>query len=254
MTLPGARLVLLAQRVIDRRTMMRLVEPAIADLRHEYQDASHQPGQWPRRRALVRGYVSLMRIAPAVAFGCLQRGASGFAREDDGLLGQLLLITGVAAAVLTALLALPASRFHIGHAPLLLALVVPQALAVGLPLGWLVGTLVALRERPMLRSRVAAARLAVVTLVVCVCTLLTTGWLVPAANQRFRVVVATTLASRDGRPVPVNLAPGANEMTFAELSRRIALWAATPEHAAEVNRLRWTITSASRWPPRRSRC
>lgn len=235
MTQPGARILAITRRVVDRGTLNRLIEPAVADLQHDYQVAS---GSWPRRKALARGYLSLIRLSPAVALRCVGRTASGFTRDDDGLLGRLLVVTLPAVACITASLTLPVDRGGITNTPLLLALVIPQALALALPLGLLVGALIALRGRPV-RNRVAKVRLAIVALVVALCTLVTTAWLVPGANQRFREVVASALALRDGRAVPVEIAPGPNELTFTELSHRIKLWRASPENSGQVNYLRF---------------
>ena len=104
---PGARILPLARRLTDRRTMDRLIAPAVADLQHEYREAARQPGAWPRRRALARGYLSLLRLAIPVGFGCARRFSTGFLVEDDHVAGRLLAFMLAAVAVVTATLVLP---------------------------------------------------------------------------------------------------------------------------------------------------
>ena len=247
MRTPGARVLLLAQRILDRRTTTRLIAPAVADLQHEHRESARQPGPWPRRRALARGYQSLARLAGPVAWSCIRRFATGFVTEDDHVIGRLVAFTLVAVALLTATLIAPpllqmhqrwlTSSLFLQVAPLL----VPQALGLALPLGLLAGALLALRGRAVLRSRVALVRLAAIAVSVGLLTLAATAWLVPTGNQRFRQVIANALAERDGRPrPPVALTPGPNEMPFAELDRQIGALRHVPGSETELNRMRFS--------------
>jgi len=247
MRTPGARVLLLAQRILDRRTTTRLIAPAVADLQHEHRESARQPGPWPRRRALARGYQSLARLAGPVAWSCIRRFATGFVTEDDHVIGRLVAFTLAAVALLTATLIAPpllqmhqrwlTSSLFLQVAPLL----VPQALGLALPLGLLAGALLALRGRAVLRSRVALVRLAAIAVSVGLLTLAATAWLVPTGNQRFRQVIANALAERDGRPrPPVALTHGTNEMPFAELDRQIGALRHVPGSETELNRMRFS--------------
>ena len=246
MRTPGARVLLLAQRILDRRTTTRLIAPAVADLQHEHRESARQPGPWPRRRALARGYQSLARLAGPVAWSCIRRFATGFVTEDDHVIGRLVAFTLAAVALLTATLIAPpllqmhqrwlTSSLFLQVAPLL----VPQALGLALPLGLLAAALLALRGRAVLRSRVALVRLAAIAVSVGLLTLAATAWLVPTGNQRFRQVIANALAERDGRPRPVALTPGPNEMPFAELDRQIGALRHVPGSETELNRMRFS--------------
>jgi lipopolysaccharide export LptBFGC system permease protein LptF len=246
MTRPGFCLLALARRVVDPRTMTRLIEPTVADLQHEYLEAARQRSPWPRRRALARGYASVARLAGPLAWSCIRRFSTGFVTEDDHVIGRLVAFTLAAVAILTGMLVAPpllenhqqwlTSRMFLRVAPLLL----PQALGLALPLGLLAGTLMALRGRTGVRSRISLVRLAAIALSVGLLTLVATAWLVPAGNQRFRQVIANTLAERDGRARPVALMPGPNEMPLAELDRQIDALRNVPGSETELNRMRFS--------------
>ena len=107
MTRPGFRLLALARRVVDPRTMTRLIEPTVADLQHEYLEAARQRSPWPRRRALARGYASVARLAGPLAWSCIRRFSTGFVTEDAHVIGRLVAFTLAAVAILTAMLVAP---------------------------------------------------------------------------------------------------------------------------------------------------
>ncbi len=55
----GARLLAVAARILDERTLQALIEPTIADLQHE---AGQAPGRHARVAALARGYLAFARV------------------------------------------------------------------------------------------------------------------------------------------------------------------------------------------------
>lgn len=62
MTPPGTRLRALAARLLDARTVEFLVDPAIADMQAEYEDASRRALVWRRRWIRLRGYCSFFTM------------------------------------------------------------------------------------------------------------------------------------------------------------------------------------------------
>ena len=76
MTPPGTRLRALAARLLGATTMERLVDPLIADLQAEYEEASRQGLRWRKYRIWIAGHLAFLtmllahgggRIAAAVA-------------------------------------------------------------------------------------------------------------------------------------------------------------------------------------------
>src|SRR6185436_7139154 len=62
MTPPGTRLRALAARLCAPMTMERLVDPAIADLQAEYEEASRAGAAWRRRWIWMRGHVAFLTM------------------------------------------------------------------------------------------------------------------------------------------------------------------------------------------------
>jgi len=73
---PGARLRAIAARLYCADTMDRLVDPTLADLQAEYENAGSSNRKWESRRILLLGQVALIRVM--AAHGGMQ--AMGFLR------------------------------------------------------------------------------------------------------------------------------------------------------------------------------
>ena len=65
MTPPGTRLRAVAARLLDARTVELLVDPAIADVQAEYEQASGRGLAWRKRWICFRGYLSLLAMLVA---------------------------------------------------------------------------------------------------------------------------------------------------------------------------------------------
>lgn len=74
MTPPGTRLRALAARVLPASTMDYLVDPAIADMQAEYEDASRRGLTWHKRWICIRGHFAFLRMI--VAHGRAVKGAN----------------------------------------------------------------------------------------------------------------------------------------------------------------------------------
>jgi predicted permease len=80
---PGTRLRALAARFLDARTVQYLIDPAIADMQAEYEDASRRGLAWRKRWICLRGYLSFFSMI--VAHGRAVRAMSGGVTPFRGL-------------------------------------------------------------------------------------------------------------------------------------------------------------------------
>ncbi len=189
---PGTRLRAWASRVCARSTMDRLIDPVIADLQCEYDEANRNRRPWNRRRVLVRGYVAFWKVL-AVYVPVLWAARTMRQSWSSGhrTLGRALLASTATHIVLTALfVALPVQGldWHVTSAPWLLLLLLPQSFPQTLPAVVLAGALCASWRRPpggSIRCWILVAGLSG-----SLASLGTIVWLVPAANQAFRVSIA----------------------------------------------------------------
>ena len=91
MTPPGTRLRALAARLLDPRTMEFLVDPAIADMQAEYEEAARRGLAWRKRWMCLRGYLSffamliLRQAQDTVAHGGAVRAMNGRVSPLRGL-------------------------------------------------------------------------------------------------------------------------------------------------------------------------
>ena len=97
---------------------------------------------------------------------------------------------------------LPVTADQVGW---LLLYLVPQAIPIALPIGFATGITCGLHGRAAtLRTR---RSIVIISIVSCALMVVMLGWIMPAANQAFRELIA-------GRPI---LKKGANELTLGEL-------------------------------------
>jgi lipopolysaccharide export LptBFGC system permease protein LptF len=126
--------------------------------------------------------------------------------RDGGAVGRTVRFAGIATSIIM-LLAMWPPISHTWQPVGLLAILtlVPQALIVAIPMGMVVGILVGLRGR-VATPRVKRS-LATLGLACCVVTFVLAAWLMPAANQAFRELMAGRVILR-----------GMNELTLGELA------------------------------------
>jgi lipopolysaccharide export LptBFGC system permease protein LptF len=208
MTRPGGRLRSWASHVLDPSTMERLIDPAIADLQHEHEEAVRRGLNWRGRVICLIGYGTCWKVLTiaTVRHAVFERSA-----EDDRAVGRAIVFSLVAVLALTAVLVLPVlqstalRRSDAGTASRLLLYSVPSALVVAVPLGLVFGLLLGLRNRvstPRVTWSVAALGILCST-----AAFIVIGWLMPVTNQAFRELAA-------GR----QLLRGFNELTLGELA------------------------------------
>jgi lipopolysaccharide export LptBFGC system permease protein LptF len=215
--------------------MDRLVDPTLADLQAEYENAASGNRKWESRRILLLGHVALIRVM-AVHGGMQAMGFLRYStREDRRALVRTLGASIVIMVVGTLLLMVPPLksvwRGRPDSAELALYLV-PQALPISIPVGLTFGILWGLgRVAASPRSRTLILFLATMASVASFTML---AWVVPAANQAFRVSVIARLRTENPRSgqTAANQAfrvsmighpvlKGANELTLGELRQRL---------------------------------
>jgi hypothetical protein len=202
MSRPGTRLRALAERLFDRSTMERLIDPVIADLQCEHADATRRGHVWRARWVRIASGIAFCKVATVALFATNRCGARAIAVA----LSSATLLTALA---ICAVLASTAATIHTRENMVWLVLyLVPQALTISLPVCLALGLFVWIRgdgaEPSTKRIALWLMRLALLLAVA------NTGWITPAANTAYRNVNAGAAMPR-----------GANELTFIELGRRV---------------------------------
>jgi lipopolysaccharide export LptBFGC system permease protein LptF len=227
MTRPGARLRILARRIFNDSIVERFVDPAIADLQHEHEQAIRRGHEWRARRIRLAGYCAFWKLAVIVA---AREAIHERTAADDRDVRRTIVFSLVAIMGLTVLLLWgPLNGFRhrgwpgMASLPRLVLYLLPQALLITLPIGLMFGIFSGLPGGTM-TARVTRSMSALV--IVCfILTFILAAWAMPAANQAFRELMAGhRLATR-----------GFNEMTLLELARTPAqnIWIVS----ATANRL-----------------
>ena len=239
--IPGRILHRLALRCCSERTRALVIESVIADLQHEWMHAHSA------RRGLVlgRGYAAFW-----FAFAlCGMRSLMPLVMEPDdrravgrALTWALMLVAGMTCALSIApLLEVPAGS-SIGFKRSYLVAVIPQALPLAIPAGLTLGIILGFARRPV--SRASAKVILMIAALCSIASLVTIGWIMPAANQSFRVALSRS-AGDSGDPKR-----GHNELTLGELRREVAI-AGTLREMLRVRQLsaefhiRWAIPCAT---------
>ena len=207
---PGASLHAIAARLCSAETMERLVDPTLADLQAEYENAVSCNQKWKSRRILVQGHIALIRVI-AVHGGMLAMGFPWYSTGEDR---RALIRTACASALFMiagTVVAMVPFVNYLGSRPdsaELAFYLIPHALPLSIPIGLTFGILWGLgRIAASPRSRTLILLLATMASVASFSML---AWVVPTANQAFRV-------SMIGHPIP----KGPNELTLGELRQRL---------------------------------
>jgi lipopolysaccharide export LptBFGC system permease protein LptF len=189
---PGTRLRALAARVCSVRTMGRLIDPVIADLQAEYDAALRTGSDWKRRRVLLLGYIAFGKvIAVCGVLGTRQAWHNWDLDDQQNLRRVLWSSCAVTLAFaflieMPGLLRMPETLVASPDArpSLLVAYLIPAALATSVPIGLFAGTALGLRGRHLSRRLVSAVLL--VAVVTSAGEFLNVASVVPASNQWYR--------------------------------------------------------------------
>lgn len=201
-----------AVRLCSARAMERLVDPVLTDIEIEYRTAIAEGRRWRSRWVRIAGLCALLKV---VAFYACDRTAGDWSADDARALARTVSISAIAFVVAAVLLIFPAARPPSAAAHLLLYLI-PQALPIAIPFGVTWGIVCGLGGR-VVAPRVKAA-IVVLAFAGSAGSLATMLWIMPAANQAYRVSVLERLSPQG---TPVTLRPGPNEMPIGELRRRV---------------------------------
>jgi hypothetical protein len=183
---PGLQLRAIAARLFDRSTLERLVDPLIADLQFEHAEAMRHGHLWRARWSRVAGCIAFWKVAIHAWFATNWQAARAIAVAfSTGMLITTL-------AVLVVLANTPATVSTQGKMAWLVLYLLPQGLAIGLPICLASGLFIWLRGEGADASRhrtvLRLMRLALVLGVV------NAGWIAPAANNTYRNLVSARLA------------------------------------------------------------
>ena len=234
MTRPGTRLRAIAARLCDAQTMERYVDPAVADLQTEYEDAVTRGQRRESARICVVGYIAVLQVM-SIQGGLRAVDTLRELTDDDR---RTLLRTVLASTVVTIFSTLtliaPFMREFASHPRFadFAVYLIPQALPLSIPVGLMLGILWALGRKSA--SRIALVLVLVLALGGSLVSFVTLAWVMPNSNQAFRTAVA-------GFPV----AKGANELTIGELRQRIQT--ATTLSPASLSRPNLALNYHRRW-------
>jgi lipopolysaccharide export system permease LptF/LptG-like protein len=239
---PGRRVLRLASRLLPPSIVASLIAPTVADMQWEFEAACRQCRGRTRYAALVRGYAALLRLVPVLVVRTVGVVTDAWMQEDDRAMQRVVSYSATAVLSCTVLLMLPPSgplqRMTPALMPTTVLLLVPQALALALPVGFLIGSLIGLRARP--RTGRTLRRLLVGSGAVVLLTLATL-WVMPTANQAFRQRLRADLVARGVVPDHIRLEKGPNERSLRELHERIDQTNLIPEDAAALQPLEYAF-------------
>jgi hypothetical protein len=212
---PGIRLRQLAARWCGAGTMERLIDPVLADLQAEYDEAVRHGRLWRSRWILITGYVAFLKVVVwrGVEYA-MTSFRHGWTQEDQRAFMRTLGFSIATIGVVTVVFLAPPFLSYAWNRPNraeLATYLIPQALPMSIPVGLILGILCGLgRVNASRRSRSLVLLLAIIFSAVSFTML---AWLLPRANHAFRILVAKQI---DGaHPVM----KGINELTLSELGQ-----------------------------------
>lgn len=239
---PGQWLQAAARRVCAKRTMERLIDPIVADLQAEHEDAARAGRRWRAGWISASGYAAFWK---AVCLHTVESGSRALWKgiaADGSSLGRIVVYSLSIFLSLTLLLTLPPMiNFYsrLQHLKLTL-LLVPEAVPLSIPIALSMG---------IAWSGYATRRIRGVVALAVVATLLTFVGMAmrPVANQAFDVAMAEELRSR-GRTYSMQHGP--SDLSLSELVRGSKSYdvAGFPEKARQFRRtyhIRFAIPAAT---------
>jgi hypothetical protein len=202
---PGDRLRECADRFFSRTTMDRVVDPAVADLQAEYHAALRSGSIWRPAWAMLVGYFACVKVITLCAcFGPAAALRDNAADDRRAFVRTIVISAGaivVASALLNVFPWLVMSRRlsrlsqHVSTGQRIWWLVycIPSALVLAGPIGFSAGLAISLG------GRVVSQRLKIAIIgIALVCSfgaLANQEWIVPAANNAFRVQMSPPIRS-----------------------------------------------------------
>jgi hypothetical protein len=246
MTLPGRWLRAASARLCTKRTMDRVIDPLVADVQAEYEEAVRTNRRWRAAWIWARGCGAFWT---AVGLHTLQSGPRSLwaGRAANGwTLGRTIGYSLLACVVITLLLAAaPMVDVGVRFGVKVTLLLLPQAIALSVPIALALGIVFSVPG-----GRVSASSMKAVLLLAGVAALLAFGAMVilPVTNQAYRVAVAEKLDVRG--ITKYSLPRGINELSLPELAGRIKQYEAggspqTARRFARAYHLRFALPAAT---------
>lgn len=233
MTRPAERIRAVAARLLSAQTMERVIDPVLADLQCEYDEAIERGLLWRARLGLVRSYLAFARALLWLGVRTAWSGSSQSEIARTSVVAAIAVAFTTGALVVPPLLTYQRWQDDPGFTALLSVMLVPQALPVSIPGALCVAVLWTMRGKAVTRARVVAVLAIALALTAAVWIVL--EWLMPQANQGFREIVAARLSN--GRVL--TLQPGLNELGLSRLGQR------TDPAAVRQYQLLWALCFAS---------
>jgi lipopolysaccharide export LptBFGC system permease protein LptF len=236
--MPGSWLRAVSLHLFGRPVAERFLFPVIADLQHEVR-ASTGDGRARRFATSARGYFAFWRTAAACGLRVREPALGSLFRPAGVMLASVLFLSLLEIAPIISVFG--RGRWQgIGLRTTLelLALLLPQALVVTLPVGALFAGFLENRRRQASEPAVIARSLLAISLGAALLSLLMTVWTVPAANQAFREKAYRAAAiATGGNPYAAapSLEKGPPEMTAGELLRARRLSEGNPRAQANFD-------------------
>jgi lipopolysaccharide export LptBFGC system permease protein LptF len=228
MTTTGNRLRAFAARWCSDQTTTRVIEPLVADMQAEVHDALANGRIWRSRWVRLAGYSTFLKVIVLCGATRVARGMRDWPAGDRVALIRTVGIASLVLTASTALLMTNVLRYLAAGRQDLLLYLIPQAITVALPTALTCGIICGLGGRVVsrrLRSCVLAIALGCFFV-----SFAAMGWIIPTANQAFRVAVSGQ----------ADMSRGLSEMTRGELSQRLASAEETGSSTSSVRRLDWT--------------
>jgi len=213
-TRPGDRLRGFAGRWCSADTMTRIVDLLIADLQHEHARAVQEGRVWRSRVVHIAGWLAFLKVV-AICIWRDDLAPRNWTAAERQAVARTVTASILLIIAITVLFEIPPlEKGGVWWAPrglraqLLLDLI-PQALAITITLGVTLGIVLAIGGRAF--SKRVAEGVVFLAVVASALSFVNMGWVVPAANQAFRVALA-------GRS---DLPKGAPELSLGELRQAI---------------------------------
>lgn len=195
----------MAARLCEPDTQARLIDPILSDIALECRESTAAGRPWLARWRRLRGYVGLCKAAALHSGRVCVRGL-----VDEGA-GTTIAFTLAAFVVLTIALILPALPGSVRrHPPEVVWYLTPQALPLSFPIAVAFGIGCGWSRKST--ARTMRRRIALLGIAGSLAALSTMEWLVPDANQGFRVMMTAQAG-----PGPVHVPRGINERSLSEL-------------------------------------
>ena len=199
-----SRALAFASRWFAPTVVDRVFEPLIADWQREWQDAPRGRRFGVKIRGLFAFVCAVLVSSPDVVRTAVPKSVS------DRVVTSIARVTFLMSAVLTIPFLLEmAPDWRRGVLPLL---IIPSSLVLAFPFA-MIGAVDAIRRSEPLPKHVERAMAVKLGLVAVLLAFVFGGWVVPTANQAWRVAMAQHSAGRSGTPPR-----GLRELTFYELA------------------------------------